>query len=214
MYFGLLLFLAYLLGSVPTSVWVSKMVFKMDIRDYGSGNAGATNALRYLGGRWSLFILFVDIVKGSLAVASVHLLPLSEHNILGLFNQQILLGVMAVLGHIYPVFAGFKGGKGVATMLGTMIVVSPVFTLIALASFIGVYLVCHYVALASMLGSFVFALCILIFRQGNEWHHWVGVGAAFVLSFLVMYKHRSNVIRLLRKEEDKTFLFKKKNNKQ
>lgn len=107
-----MLLFAYLLGSIPTSVWVSKLVFHKDIRNYGSGNAGATNSFRYLGAKWAGFILLVDIFKGLLAVKLLNLLPSEAQNSLwGHLNNQLLLGMAAVLGHVFPVLQAFVGAR-------------------------------------------------------------------------------------------------------
>src|SRR6187399_2750112 len=118
----LLIVLAYLIGSIPSSVWVSKYFFGIDIRDYGSGNAGATNTFRVLGAKWGSVVMMVDIFKGIVATSLYILLPyhLAE---LPRTNLMIGLGLAAVVGHIYPVWAGFKGGKGVATLLGMAVAI-------------------------------------------------------------------------------------------
>ena len=114
----LLILLAYLIGSIPTSVWVSKRFFNIDIRDYGSGNAGATNVYRVLGSRWGTFVMLMDMLKGVLAVQLAWLLPEYLDAEIQFQNLQTGLGMAAVLGHIFPIWAGFRGGKGVATILG------------------------------------------------------------------------------------------------
>ena len=116
----LFLICAYLIGSIPTAVWVSKGVFGMDIREYGSGNAGATNTFRVLGPKAGTFVMVVDMLKGVIAVRLSYLLPYyqSSEHLTQLVNFQIGLGLAAVVGHIFPIWAGFKGGKGIATLFG------------------------------------------------------------------------------------------------
>jgi acyl-phosphate glycerol 3-phosphate acyltransferase len=112
----MLVVLAYLLGSIPTSIWVSKAVFGIDIRDYGSGNPGATNTFRVLGSKWGTFVMIADITKGVIATSLYILIPFYLQNELARTNFMIVLGLAAVLGHIFPIWADFKGGKGVATI--------------------------------------------------------------------------------------------------
>lgn len=210
-----LLAFAYLLGSIPTSVWVSKLVFHQDIRNYGSGNAGATNSFRYLGGKWAAFILIVDILKGLLAVKLLALLPEESQELpWGMLNNQLLLGIMAVLGHVFPVFAGFRGGKGVATFLGVIIAIGWHFALITLAAFALVYGLWHYVAIASMSGSIAFTLSMILLTAHNQEHqieHYRIMCALVIFgSILLIYKHRKNIRNLIRKTEDKTYFFRKR----
>lgn len=201
---------SYLLGSIPTSIWVSKLVFRTDIRNYGSGNAGATNSFRYLGAKWAAFILLVDIFKGLIAVKLLTLLPTEAQNSpWGILNNQLLLGIAAVLGHVFPIFAGFRGGKGVATFFGVIIAIGWNFALITLAGFAIVYALCHYVAIASMSGSLAFTLSMILLCAHNEYY---GIMCSLVSlgSLLLIYKHRKNIRNLIRKTEDKTYFFKKR----
>lgn len=207
-----MLLFAYLLGSIPTSVWVSKLVFHKDIRNYGSGNAGATNSFRYLGAKWAGFILLVDIFKGLLAVKLLNLLPSeAQDSLWGHLNNQLLLGMAAVLGHVFPVFAGFRGGKGVATFLGVIIAIGWQFALITLGVFALVYALCHYVAIASMSGSLAFTLSMILLSMHSENYEIMCILVSFG-SLLLIYKHRKNIRNLIRKTEDKTYFFKKRDN--
>src|SRR5947208_15019673 len=113
-----LIILAYLIGSIPTAVWTSKYFFGIDIRDYGSGNAGATNTYRVLGSKWGTLVMIVDMMKAIIAVKLAFLLPDSFESDLYLVNLQLGLGLAAVLGHIFPIWAEFRGGKGVACLFG------------------------------------------------------------------------------------------------
>src|SRR5690606_18146286 len=116
---AILIFIAYLLGSVPTSIWIGKRFYKIDVREFGSGNAGATNTFRVLGKKAGIPVLIIDILKGTCAVALSYLSGF-EYGSAEFVNLQLGLGVAALIGHIFPVFAGFRGGKGVATMLGVV----------------------------------------------------------------------------------------------
>ncbi|MBN2519273.1 MAG: glycerol-3-phosphate acyltransferase, partial [Bacteroidales bacterium] len=132
----LLIILAYLIGSIPSSVWIGKIFFNTDIRKFGSKNAGTTNTFRVLGYKAGLPVLFIDILKGYFAVSLV--LIFKNHNLteIQIFNFQLILGLAAILGHIFPIFAKFKGGKGVATLLGIFLSIALFPTLISLFAFI------------------------------------------------------------------------------
>ena len=119
----LLIILAYLIGSVPTSVWVSRRFFGIDIRDYGSGNAGATNTYRVLGAKWGTLVMIVDMMKGITATSLYILLPHYMHDEWDRTNLMVGLGLAAVIGHIFPLWAGFRGGKGVATLFGMIVAI-------------------------------------------------------------------------------------------
>src|SRR5262245_17925954 len=121
----LLIVLAYLIGSIPTSVWVSQHFFAIDIRNYGSGNAGATNTYRVLGPKWGTMVMVVDMLKGMAAVKLALLLPAYNDNPSALQTLQIGLGLSAVIGHIFPIWAEFRGGKGIATLFGIILGISP-----------------------------------------------------------------------------------------
>ena len=133
----LLIIVAYLIGSIPTSVWVSKHFFGIDIREYGSGNAGATNTFRVLGSKWGSFVMLVDVIKGVVATSLYLLLPHYLTNELHRTNFMLGLGMASILGHIFPIWANFKGGKGVATLLGMAVAIQPVVA----ACCIGVFLI-------------------------------------------------------------------------
>src|SRR5687767_6614236 len=114
----LLIVIAYLIGSIPTAVWVSKYFFNFDIRDYGSGNSGATNTYRVLGAKWGTLVMIVDMIKAIVAVKLVFFLPYAFESDLYLVNMQLGLGLATVVGHIFPIWANFRGGKGVASLFG------------------------------------------------------------------------------------------------
>ena len=161
----LLVVLAYLIGSVPTSVWVSRYFFDIDIRNYGSGNAGATNTYRILGSKWGTFVMIVDMLKGVIATSLYVLLPHYMHNELHRTNFMIGLGMAAILGHIFPVWAGFKGGKGVATLFGMIVAIQP---LVAVCC-IGVFLLVLYLTRVRLYRVFsvLVALMVILTHQKN-----------------------------------------------
>jgi glycerol-3-phosphate acyltransferase PlsY len=132
----MLIVLAYLIGSIPTSIWVSKAVFGIDIREFGSGNPGATNTFRVLGSKWGTFVMISDITKGVMATSLYLLIPFYLDNELARTNFMIVLGMAAVIGHIFPIWADFKGGKGVATILGMALAIQPIVALICILVFL------------------------------------------------------------------------------
>jgi acyl phosphate:glycerol-3-phosphate acyltransferase len=200
-----LVILAYFIGSVPTAVWVSKAVFHIDIRDYGSGNAGATNTFRVLGSRWGTFVMVVDMLKGLLAVKLALLLPYYVENDFARTNFQIGLGLAAVLGHIFPLWAEFRGGKGVATLFGLVLGISPITALGCVGVFMMVLYLTRFVSLSSILASLAFPIFILIiFNVDNETYRIFAIAVAL----LVILTHQKNITRLLRGSESKAPIFK------
>lgn len=195
-----LILLAYLLGSIPSAVWIGKMLYGVDVRDYGSGNAGATNTFRVLGKKAGLPVLIMDILKGFLAVKLVYLtgkyLPETQQFI----NLELSLGIASLLGHIFPVFAGFRGGKGVATLLGILCAVHIGAALICIAAFFITILLTQYVSLSSMMAALTFPISIMFIY--NETVPGLNIFAMFVC-VLVFITHQKNIERLLRGEESK-----------
>lgn len=200
----LLILMAYLLGSIPTSVWVSKHFFDIDIRDYGSGNAGATNTYRILGPKWGTFVMVVDMVKAVIAVKLAFLLPESFDNELYLINLQIGLGLAAVIGHILPFWANFKGGKGVASLFGMVLGIQPNVALCCVAIFIIVLYLTRWVSLSSILASIAFPVFILLIF--NEPEHLYRIFAVIV-ALAILYTHQKNISRLLKGDESKVPIF-------
>ena len=206
----MLVVLAYLLGSIPTSIWVSKAVFGIDIRDYGSGNPGVTNTFRVLGSKWGSFVMIADITKGVIATSLYILIPFYLENELARTNFMILLGLSAVLGHIFPIWADFKGGKGVATILGMALAIQPIVALICIVVFLITLFTTRFVSLSSMLASVVFMVLILFIFKEKETSYRV---FAIIVALMVVVTHQKNIGRLLNGKENKAPLF-KKNRKQ
>ena len=202
----MLVVLAYLLGSIPTSIWVSKAVFGIDIRDYGSGNPGATNTFRVLGSKWGTFVMIADITKGVIATSLYILIPFYLQNELARTNFMIILGLAAVLGHIFPIWADFKGGKGVATILGMALAIQPIVALICIVVFLITLFTTRFVSLSSMLASIVFMLLILFIFKEKETSYRV---FAIIVALMVVVTHQKNIGRLLNGKENKAPLFKK-----
>src|SRR5262245_39762471 len=201
----LLIVLAYLIGSIPTSVWVSKNLFRFDIRDYGSGNPGATNTYRVLGPRWGTFVMIIDMLKGIIAVKLALLLPEYADNETMLLNLQIGLGLGAVLGHIFPIWADFRGGKGVATLFGLVLGISPWTALGCVGVFIIVLYLTRFVSLSSILASIAFPVFILVIFNEKEPLYRI---FAIAVGLLVLLTHQKNIGRLLKGNESKVPILK------
>lgn len=205
-YFAAGVILAYLVGSVPSAVWIGKALYGIDVREHGSGNAGATNVIRVLGYKAGIPVMLVDVFKGWVAVQLVYLFPLPGISTDAMIYFRIACAAAAVLGHIFPVYVGFRGGKGVGTLAGVAIALYPVALLIVLGVFIVSLVLTRYVSLSSILGSVVFPF-IVIFVTGEK------NPGLIILSILVAHfvplTHRKNIKRLLKGEENK-FIFRKK----
>jgi acyl phosphate:glycerol-3-phosphate acyltransferase len=200
--FGLILCVpvAYMLGSVPTAVWTGKWFFGLDVREHGSGNAGATNAYRVLGPVAAIGVLLVDALKGMAAVSLAFLVRdyFSHPDYFVVF--QFVLGLIALLGHVFPVLAGFKGGKGVATLAGVMIVMFPGVVLICLGIFLLVFLPTRFVSLGSIAAALSFPVIVI----------WIQPAALLseiifssLIALLVLLTHIKNIRRLLAGEESR-----------
>ncbi len=201
----LLILLAYLIGSIPTAVWVSKSCFGIDIREYGSGNSGATNTYRILGSRWGTFVMIVDMLKAIIAIKLAFFLPDSFHYELYLINMQVGLGMAAVAGHIYPIWAKFKGGKGVATLFGMVLGIQPNVALCCVGVFILVLFLTRCVSLSSIIAGIAFPIFILAIF--NEPEHFYRIFAVSV-GMLVLFTHQKNISRLLNGSENKVPILK------
>ncbi len=200
-----LVIIAYLLGSIPTSVWVSKSMFDIDIREYGSGNAGATNTFRVLGPKWGSFVMLVDVTKGALATSLYILMPYYLTNELARTNFMIILGLVAVVGHIFPIFANFKGGKGVATLLGMALAIQPIVALLCLVVFLITLISTRFVSLSSMLAGIAFMVLILfIFKEKETMYRLFAV----IVAVMVVITHQKNITRLIKGTENKVPIFK------
>jgi glycerol-3-phosphate acyltransferase PlsY len=201
----LLIVLAYLIGSIPTSVWVSQYFFKIDIRDYGSGNAGATNTYRVLGPKWGTIVMVTDMLKGIVAVKLALLLPAYADNEINLQNLQTGLGLAAVVGHIFPIWADFRGGKGIATLFGLVLGISPWTAISCVGVFILVLYLTRFVSLSSILASIAFPVFILvIFNVDNPAYRVFAIAVAL----MVLLTHQKNIGRLLKGNESKVPILK------
>jgi len=196
----LFIFIAYLIGSIPTAVWISRHFFGVDIRDYGSGNAGATNTFRVLGSKWGSIVMSVDVLNGVVATSLYIVIPFYVHNEWDRTNLMVGLGLAAVVGHIFPLWADFRGGKGVATLFGMILAIQPIVAVYC----VGVFLLCLYltrfVSLSSILASIAFAVLILfIFNEKEPLYR----AFAIAVALLVILTHQKNISRMLRGSESK-----------
>ena len=199
---------AYLIGSIPTAFWVGKYFNGIDIREHGSKNAGATNTFRVLGKKSGWFVLMVDILKGVAAAT----LPYWFQSQLIVFKDELLIlqlsaSFCAVFGHVFPIFAGFRGGKGVATSLGIVIGLNPLAAAICLVVFLLVFITSKYVSLGAITAALVFPF-VSYFVLKNDIR--IMIIFTIILSFLVIVAHRKNISRLLKGEENKMNLLRKK----
>ncbi|ULT54562.1 glycerol-3-phosphate 1-O-acyltransferase PlsY [Neobacillus drentensis] len=190
----LVLFLAYLLGSIPSGLIVGKTFYKVDIREHGSGNLGGTNTFRTLGVKAGLAVTLADILKGTLAAA----LPVIFH----LDMNPLLAGIFAVVGHTYPIFAGFRGGKAVATSGGIVLFAAPyMFLTVIVVFFISLYL-SKYVSLSSMIAGITAVLFAIISGLVRDWDIPLLIVVLFLAVF-VIFRHRANIKRIINKTEPK-----------
>jgi glycerol-3-phosphate acyltransferase PlsY len=204
----LMLASGYVLGSIPSSVWIGRALHDIDVREHGSLNAGATNTFRVLGKGVGTAVLTLDILKGFFAVYFGKFILDSTTYQVNPNLWLILAGIMAVIGHLYPVFAGFRGGKGVATSLGMVLCIHPEAALCALAVFVLIFISTGYVSAGSIIASLSFPVFLLIKLFGPESPILIIFG--FMMFILVVYTHRKNVVRLLNGNENRFYILRKK----
>jgi glycerol-3-phosphate acyltransferase PlsY len=200
LFVAIAMILAYLLGSIPTSVWVGKAFHGIDVREHGSGNAGATNVIRVLGWKTGIPVMIVDIGKGWLAASLPVLFNLAEPGSGLLTSLQIFAGLASIIGHVFPVFAGFRGGKGVGSTFGVLLALHPLLTLSCLGVFLAVILITGYVSVSSMSAGLAFP--ILLFTVFDTPSLTFKIFSVFVAVALFL-THRENIKRLLKGEESK-----------
>src|SRR6476661_10081491 len=204
------LLFAYLFGSIPTAVWIGQAFYGIDVREYGSGNAGATNTFRVLGKKAGIAVMLIDIAKGWTATNLAYLIGLSvtgPQNSTQFVNYQLALGITAVMGHLFPIFAGFRGGKGIATLFGMILAVQSEAAMLCVLTFVIVLLISKYVSLSSILAGFSFPLSVIFIFQ-SPIRSVVLYGMSICV--LILVTHQKNIERLLKGKESKVNLFKKK----
>lgn len=191
-----ILILAYLLGSIPSALWIGQLFYKTDIRGYGSGNLGTTNTFRVLGKKAGSVVLIMDMLKGTAAVL-LPMLPLFQTSTI----EPLLLGVVAIIGHMFPVFARFKGGKAVATSAGVLLAYDPIFLLILAVIFFTTLKLSKMVSFTSMTAAF-FAFLMAMYE-------WIVRGDIFffmiisIMAFFIFFRHRDNMKRIRNGTESK-----------
>ena len=196
----ILIITSYLIGSIPTAFLVRKRFFGIDIRDYGSGNMGATNTFRVLGSGYGTIVMVIDIVKGMAAVMLYNFLPFYLQHELERTNLMLGLGTAAVIGHIFPIFAQFRGGKGVATLLGMILAIQPVIGCSCIGIFLLVLYFTRYVSLSSILAAIFLPISVLWIWNENEILY---RGFALIVAILVIATHQKNIGRILRGVESR-----------
>jgi glycerol-3-phosphate acyltransferase PlsY len=208
MIFVVVIFLGYMLGSIPSAVWVGQLFHGIDIREHGSKNAGATNTFRVFGNKSGTIVLALDILKGY-AAASI---PLFLTDMYIGFKDEVLIlqltaSFCAIIGHVFPVLAKFKGGKGVASTLGIIIAINPETAFICLGCFIVVFSVWKYVSLGAIVSSILFPFVSYFFMLEDAR---IMIIFSIVISLIVLFSHRKNMQRLMRGEENKMNFLKRK----
>lgn len=204
-YFFIFILTGYLLGSIPTAVWLGKLKYNVDVREHGSNNAGATNTFRVLGKKAGTVVLLIDICKGVLAVLLPWIFGVAIWESDMLIHLQLTGGIAAVLGHVFPLFANFKGGKGVATSLGIILGIHPLTAAVCLVFFLVVFVTFSYVSLGAIIAAISFPIIlILVWEVSNV----ALIIFSIVLSLAVVFTHHKNIKRLLKGEESKMNLFK------
>jgi len=204
------LLFAYLFGSIPTAVWLGQAFYGVDVREYGSGNAGATNTFRVLGKKAGIAVMIIDIAKGYTATNLAYFIGLSvtgPQHTSQFVNYQLALGVTAVMGHLFPIFAGFRGGKGVATLFGMILAVNFPAAMFCVLVFVVVLLATKYVSLGSICAGFTFPLSTIFILQSTIRSE---VLYGMCVCILILITHQKNLERLLKGKESKVYLFKKK----
>ncbi|MBC7627199.1 glycerol-3-phosphate 1-O-acyltransferase PlsY [Ferruginibacter sp.] len=201
----LLIIIAYFIGSIPTALIVSKSFFGVDIRDYGSGNMGATNTFRILGSKYGTIVMIFDILKGVSAVCLFYFLPSYLNDEWARTNLMVGLGLSAVMGHVFPAFAQFRGGKGVATLFGMMLAIQPVIAASCVGVFLLVLFFTRYVSLSSILAGLFLPICVLWI-----WNDDVVVYRIFavLVAAMIILTHQKNIKKILRGNESRVPILK------
>ena len=194
----LMLILSYLIGAIPNGYVIGKVFLKKDIREFGSGNTGATNSFRVLGKPAGFIVTFLDIFKGFITVFfplwfSVH----AQGPISTFVTHGLIVGIFAIIGHVYPIYLKFKGGKAVATSAGVVLGVNPILLLILAVIFFGILYLTKYVSLSSIIAAISCVIGSLII------HDYILFGMSAFVSIILIFRHRSNIIRIFKGEEPK-----------
>ena len=211
--FIVIIVLSYLIGSIPTSVWIGKLTKGVDIREHGSGNAGATNTFRVLGWKAGTVVSLIDLSKGFVAAFYISQIGFAlgemPEVLFGVWNidstMRVIAGTSAVIGHMYPLYAGFKGGKGVITAAGMLYGIEPVSISLALSLFFIIMVVSRYVSLASILASISYPLFLILLRYAFGFEQIDGslMVISSAIALFIVIKHKSNISRLMNGTENR-----------
>ena len=208
------LLIAYLIGAFPSAVWLGRTFYNTDVREFGSGNAGATNTFRTLGPKAGIPVLLMDIIKGWIAVSLVYLI--TDYQLMSderLFELKLVFGIAAVIGHLFPVYTGFRGGKGIATMLGFMVGIYWQAAVVSAIVFVLTFLSSKYVSLSSIIASVAFPFIVFLLPYQQIISHQNANSSLILFSIFVpiisLITHQKNIERLLRREENKAKFGKK-----
>jgi len=204
------LILAYLFGSIPTAVWIGQAFYNVDVREYGSGNAGATNTFRVLGKKAGIPVMLLDILKGWTATNLAYVIGVATtgaYHSIAFTNYELALGIAAVMGHLFPVFAGFRGGKGIATLFGMILAINLPAALLCVFVFMTTLFITRYVSLSSIMAGFTYPIGVTFIFP-------VYIKSVIIygmcICILILVTHQKNIERLLKGKESKVNLFKKK----
>ena len=193
-----MLVLSYLIGAFPSGLVIGKLFFKKDIRQYGSGNTGATNSFRVLGRPAGFIVTFLDIFKGFITVFFPLWFPVHADGIIStFFTNGLIVGLFAILGHVYPIYLKFNGGKAVATSAGVVLGVNPLLLLVLAIIFFGILKIFKYVSLSSIIA----AICCVI--GSVIIHDYILLGMSALVSIILIFRHRTNIVRIFKGEEPK-----------
>ena len=198
---------AYLMGSVSSAVWLGRWMKGVDVRNLGSGNAGFANVMRNLGPQVGIPVLLIDTLKGYFAVQLAYLIPGIENGTEIFYFWQILFGMGALVGHLFPIFSGFRGGKGVATGLGIVIALFPLGAVLSFAVFLIALLISQYMSLGSLLAGISFPLFVMFLEPTDNIPLIV---FSWLVAVLLIITHQKNIDRMLKGQEHRASIFKKK----
>lgn len=193
-----MLILSYLIGAFPSGLIIGKLFFKKDIRQYGSGNTGATNSFRVLGRPAGFIVTFLDIFKGFITVFFPLWFPVHADGVIStFFTNGLIVGLFAILGHVYPIYLKFNGGKAVATSAGVVLGVNPILLLILAIIFFSVLKIFKYVSLSSIIAAISCVIGSIII------HDYIFLAVSGIVSIILIIRHKSNIVRIFKGEEPK-----------
>ncbi|MFT2154900.1 glycerol-3-phosphate 1-O-acyltransferase PlsY [Staphylococcus epidermidis] len=193
-----MLILSYLIGAFPSGLIIGKLIFKKDIRQYGSGNTGATNSFRVLGRPAGFIVTFLDIFKGFITVFFPLWFPVHADGVIStFFTNGLIVGLFAILGHVYPIYLKFNGGKAVATSAGVVLGVNPILLLILAIIFFSVLKIFKYVSLSSIIAVISCVIGSIII------HDYILLAVSGIVSIILIIRHKSNIVRIFKGEEPK-----------